>query len=95
MGPKGYVRDLGLGEALARPDEEEGCVKNRHHLATQSKIVKFEAHTRRRKPMMVASRIERSKSRAMSGKELESAGAQGQRHPAEGAGAVLRLVWEV
>lgn len=38
MGPKGYVRDLGLGEALARPDEEEGCVKNRHHLATQSKI---------------------------------------------------------
>lgn len=45
--------------------------------------------------MMVASRIERAKSRAMSGKELESAGAQGQRHPAEGAGAVLRLVWEV
>lgn len=45
MGPKGYVRDLGLGEALARPDEEEGCVKNRHHLATQSKIESSSKHT--------------------------------------------------
>lgn len=44
--------------------------------------------------MMVASRIEQSKSRAMSGKELQGLSA-GQRHPAEGAGAVLRLAWEV